>query len=113
MHNELTEDHLDMVYADSAAEVERRRKAFLRQWWLKCRAVADRLEEAGDRLFTFTRRERADIFYSIRDTTRVLQRGIVPSFWPWRRTSPSRSFWMSTRPPCNHLSLAQNVAHDY
>ena len=32
-----------------------RRKAFLRKWRLKCRAVADSLEEAGDRLFTFTR----------------------------------------------------------
>jgi len=27
----------------------------LRKWRLKCRAVADSLEEAGDRLFTFTR----------------------------------------------------------
>lgn len=55
MHDELTEDYRDMVYADSAAEVERRRKAFLRKWRLKCRAVADSLEEAGARLFTFTR----------------------------------------------------------
>jgi hypothetical protein len=36
-------------------EVEARRKAFLRKWLLKCRAVADSLEEAGDRLFTFIR----------------------------------------------------------
>jgi putative transposase len=27
----------------------------LRKWRLKCRAVADSLEEAGDRLFTFLR----------------------------------------------------------
>src|ERR1700684_1237343 len=32
-----------------------RRKAFIRKWRLKHRAVADSLEEAGDRLFTFTR----------------------------------------------------------
>src|SRR3954465_8390712 len=32
-----------------------RRKAFLRTWRLKCRAVADSLEEAGDKLFTFSR----------------------------------------------------------
>ena len=32
-----------------------RRKAFIRKWRLKCRAVADSLEEAGDHLFTFTR----------------------------------------------------------
>ena len=28
---------------------------FIRKWRLKCRAVADSLQEAGDRLFTFTR----------------------------------------------------------
>ena len=55
MHDELTEDYRDMIYADTAAEIETRRKAFLRKWRLKCRAVADSLEEAGARLFTFTR----------------------------------------------------------
>ena len=55
MHDELTEDYRDMIYADTAAELEIRRKAFLRKWSLKCRAVADSLEEAGDRLFAFTR----------------------------------------------------------
>jgi len=55
MHDELTEDYRDMIYADTAAEIEKRRKAFLRKWRLKCRAVADSLEEAGARLFTFTR----------------------------------------------------------
>jgi transposase-like protein len=55
MQDELTEDYRDMIYADNAAEIEKRRKAFLRKWRLKCRAVADSLEEAGDRLFTFTR----------------------------------------------------------
>ena len=55
LHDELTEDYRDMIYADTAAEIETRRKAFLRKWRLKCRAVADSLEEAGDRLFTFTR----------------------------------------------------------
>lgn len=55
LHDELTEDYRDMIYADTAAEIEKRRKAFLRKWRLKCRAVADSLEEAGDRLFTFTR----------------------------------------------------------
>ena len=57
MHDELTEDYRDMIYADTAVEVEKRRKAFLRKWRLKCKAVADSLEEAGDRLFTFTRLE--------------------------------------------------------
>jgi putative transposase len=44
-----------MIYAKTAKEIETRRKAFIRKWRLKCRAVADSLEEAGDRLFTFTR----------------------------------------------------------
>ena len=44
-----------MIYAATPAEVLARRKAFLRKWRLRCRAVADSLEEAGDRLFTFTR----------------------------------------------------------
>jgi putative transposase len=55
LHDELTEDYRDMIYADTGAEIETRRKAFLRKWRLKCRAVADSLEEAGDRLFIFTR----------------------------------------------------------
>jgi len=55
MHDELTEDYRDMIYAGTAAEVETRRKAFLRKWRLKCKAVANCLEEAGDRLFSFTR----------------------------------------------------------
>ncbi len=55
LHDELTNDYRDMIYADTAVHVEARRKVFLRKWRLKCRAVADSLEEAGDRLFTFTR----------------------------------------------------------
>ena len=55
MHDELTEDYRDMIYAETAVEVEARRTAFLRKWRLKCRAVADSLAEAGDRLFAFTR----------------------------------------------------------
>jgi len=55
LHDELTEAYRDMINADIAAEIETRRKAFLRKWRLKCRAVADSLEEAGDRLFSLTR----------------------------------------------------------
>ena len=55
LHDELTEGCRDMIYADTAAEIEKRRETFLRKWRVKCRAVADSLEEAGDRLFTFTR----------------------------------------------------------
>ena len=55
LHDELSEDYRDMIYAGTAAEIETRRRTFLRKWRLKCRAVADSLEEAGDRLFSFTR----------------------------------------------------------
>ena len=36
MHEELGNDYRDMIYADTAAEVETRRKVFLRKWRLKC-----------------------------------------------------------------------------
>jgi putative transposase len=55
LHEELSADYKDMIYADSRQEVEAKRKAFLRKWRLKCPAVAASLEEAGDKLFTFTR----------------------------------------------------------
>jgi transposase-like protein len=55
LHEEVSADYTDMIYAETAKEIEERRKAFLRKWRLKCRAVADSLEEAGDQLFTFTR----------------------------------------------------------
>jgi transposase-like protein len=57
MHDELTADYRDMIHADTAAGIETKRRTFLRKWRLKCRAVADSLEEAGDRLFAFTRRD--------------------------------------------------------
>jgi putative transposase len=55
LHDEITADYTDMIYAATPEEIEKRRKAFLRKWRLKHRAVADSLEEAGARLFTFTR----------------------------------------------------------
>jgi putative transposase len=55
LHEEVSADYTDMIYAKTAKEIEARRRAFLRKWRLKCRAVADSLEEAGERLFTFTR----------------------------------------------------------
>ena len=55
LHDEVSADDNDMIYAASPAEIEQRRRAFLRKWRLKCKAVSDSLEEAGDRLFTFTR----------------------------------------------------------
>lgn len=72
MHEELGDDYRDMIYADTAVEVEKRRKAFLRKWRLKCKAVADSLEEAGDRLFTFTRLDPAQ--WKAARTTNAIER---------------------------------------
>jgi transposase-like protein len=55
MRDELTAGLRNMTRAHTLAGTEGSRKAFLREWRLKCRAVADSLEEAGDRLFAFTR----------------------------------------------------------
>lgn len=54
LHEEIGSDYSDMIYAATPEEIETRRRAFIRKWRLKHRAVADSLEEAGDRLFTFT-----------------------------------------------------------
>jgi transposase-like protein len=55
LHEEVSADYTDMVYAATPKEIEARRRAFLRKWRLRCPAVADSLEEAGERLFAFTR----------------------------------------------------------
>jgi putative transposase len=55
LHEEITADYNDMIYAATRQEIEARRKVFIRKWRIKHRAVADSLEEAGERLFTFTR----------------------------------------------------------
>ena len=55
LHEEISADYNDMIYARTPKEIETRRNSFIRKWRLKCRAVADSLEEAGDRLFTFSR----------------------------------------------------------
>ena len=55
LHEEVSADYNDMIYAGTPKEIETRRKSFIRKWRLKCRAVADSLEEAGDLLFTFAR----------------------------------------------------------
>jgi putative transposase len=55
LHEEISADYRDMIYAGTKQEVEAKRRAFIRKWRLKCPAVAASLEEAGDKLFTFTR----------------------------------------------------------
>ncbi len=55
LHEEISNDYKDMIYAATKQEIATKRKAFLRKWRLKCPAVAVSLEEAGDKLFTFAR----------------------------------------------------------
>ena len=83
MHDELGEDYRDMIYADTASEVETRRKAFVRKWRLKCRAVADSLAEAGDKLFTFTRLSKSQ--WKSARTTNAIER-LNEEFKRWIKT---------------------------
>lgn len=55
LHEEITADYTDMIYAKTAKEVLNKRRLFLAKWRLKHRPVAVSLEEAGDRLFAFLR----------------------------------------------------------
>jgi putative transposase len=55
LHEEISADYTDMIYAATTEEVLERRKAFVRKWRLRHRAVADSLEEAGEALFAFVR----------------------------------------------------------
>ena len=75
LHEEISNDYKDMIYAGTKQEIETKRKAFIRKWRLKCKAVADSLEEAGDKLFTFTR-------------------------FPKSQWKSIRTMWMFRMPPC-------------
>ena len=70
LQDEVTADYNDMIYATTREEITARRKAFIRKWRLKHRAVADSLEEAGDRLFAFTRLP-PDQWRSVRTTNAI------------------------------------------
>jgi transposase-like protein len=70
LHEEITADYTDMIYAQTCEEIATRRKAFIRKWRLKHRAVADSLEEAGERLFSFTRLP-PDQWRSVRTTNAI------------------------------------------
>ena len=72
LHDEIAEGYRDMIHAEIVAEVEKKRKALLRNWRQKCKAVADSLKEAGDRLFTFTRLDPAQ--WKAARTTNAIER---------------------------------------
>src|SRR3954463_13544025 len=42
LHDEITTDYTDMIYAATPEEIETRRKAFIRKWRLRHRPLADR-----------------------------------------------------------------------
>ena len=54
LRDEITADYNEMMYAASREQIMERRKAFIRKWRTKHWAVANSLQEAGDRLFAFT-----------------------------------------------------------
>jgi putative transposase len=70
LHEEITADYNDMIYATTPEEIAVRRKAFIRKWRLKHRAVADSLEEAADRLFTFVHLPKSQ-WRSVRTTNAI------------------------------------------
>jgi putative transposase len=55
LREELAEDYRRMIYADSAALVDQARRRFAKKWRLRCSAVVECLDEAGDDLVTFLR----------------------------------------------------------
>jgi putative transposase len=54
LREELAEDYRRMIYAESRETVAQARRGFARKWKLRCQAVYQSFEEAGDELFTFT-----------------------------------------------------------
>jgi putative transposase len=54
LREELAEDYRRMIYAEGREAVEQARRGFARKWKLRCQAVYQSFEEAGDQLFTFT-----------------------------------------------------------
>ena len=85
LHEEIGADYTDMIYAATREQIEARRKAFIRKWRLKHRAVADSLEEAGDRLFTFTRLPPSQ-WRSARTTDEIDKSFLLRDLLFWRGT---------------------------
>lgn len=55
LREELIEDYRRMIYAETVTAVEQARVRFTKKWRLRCPAVVESLDEAGDQLFTFLR----------------------------------------------------------
>jgi hypothetical protein len=105
LHDEVTADYTDMIYAATSADIEDRRKAFIRKWRLRHRPVADSLEEAGDRLFTFTRLPPSQ-WRSARTHRIPTQIATAPRDVPERLSSAAPVFDGVLRLVANHHDLA-------
>ena len=55
LREELAEEYRRMIYAETRTLVDQVRTRFTKKWRLRCPAVVECLEEAGDDLFTFLR----------------------------------------------------------
>jgi putative transposase len=55
LREELAEDYRRMIYAETRTLVDQARTRFAKKWRLRCPAVVECLDEAGDDLFTFLR----------------------------------------------------------
>src|SRR3989442_6336897 len=55
LRHEIAEDYRRMIYAESRTLVDQARARFTKKWRLRCPAVVECLEEAGDDLFTLVR----------------------------------------------------------
>lgn len=90
MREELAEDYRRMIYAEDAKKIAEQRVSFRKKWRLKCAAVVDSLDEAGEELFTFTKFPRLAVEGIANDERdRTDQRGVPPpdedaSKPPWR-----------------------------
>lgn len=82
-----------MIYADTGTEVQQARTRFTKKWRLRCLAVVESLEEAGDEWFTFLRFPRSQ--WKALRTTNALER-INEEFVGGRR----RSRACPARMPC-------------
>jgi putative transposase len=55
LREEVAEDYHRVIYAETAGLVQQRRASFVKKWRLRCPAVTESFEEAGDELVTFLR----------------------------------------------------------
>jgi putative transposase len=55
LREELAEDYRRMIYAETHTLVDQARARFTKKWRLRCPAVVECLDEAGDDLFAFLR----------------------------------------------------------